>query len=47
MKEIQLSQGYVALVSDKDYRRVSQFKWSAMRAREPDSTTTQCKGRKE
>jgi len=27
MKEIKLTKGYVALVSDKDYRRVSQFKW--------------------
>ena len=27
MREIQLTQGYVALVSDKDYQRVSKFKW--------------------
>ena len=33
MREIQLTQGYVALVSDKDYKRVSQYKWSAMRTR--------------
>jgi hypothetical protein len=31
MREIQLTQGYVALVSDKDYQRVSKFKWCAMR----------------
>ncbi len=29
MKEIQLTQGYVALVDDEDYERVSQFKWFA------------------
>jgi hypothetical protein len=28
VKEIQLSQGYVALVSDRDYGRVSKHKWS-------------------
>ena len=27
MKEIKLTQGYVAQVSDKDYNRVSQFNW--------------------
>lgn len=29
MKEIPLSKGYVALVDDDDYERVSQFKWHA------------------
>jgi hypothetical protein len=33
VKEIQLSQGYVALVSDRDYPRVRKLKWSAMRTR--------------
>jgi len=28
MKRVPLSQGYYALVDDRDYRRVSQFKWS-------------------
>lgn len=27
MKEIQLSQGYVALIDDEDFERVSKFKW--------------------
>ena len=29
MKEIQLTKGYVAQVSDKDYAKVNQFKWYA------------------
>ena len=29
MKEIQLTQGYVALVDDDDYERVSRLKWCA------------------
>jgi hypothetical protein len=29
MKEIQLTKGYVALVDDEDFERVSQFKWHA------------------
>lgn len=29
MKEIQLTQGYVALVDDEDFERVSQHKWYA------------------
>lgn len=29
MREIQLSRGYVALISAEDYERVSQFHWSA------------------
>ena len=29
MKTIQLTKGYVALVDDADYERVSQFKWHA------------------
>jgi len=28
MKEIQLTQGYVALVDDEDFERVSAYKWS-------------------
>jgi hypothetical protein len=27
MKELQLTQGYVALVDDEDYERVNQYKW--------------------
>jgi hypothetical protein len=29
MKEIQLTQGYVALVDDEDYERAAQYKWCA------------------
>ena len=29
MKEIPLTQGYVALVDDEDYERVAQFTWHA------------------
>ena len=29
MKEIRLTKGYVALVDDKDFERVNQFKWCA------------------
>lgn len=29
MKELQLTQGYVALVDDEDYERASQYKWFA------------------
>ena len=32
MREINLTQGYVALVSDKDYSRISQFKWYAKKS---------------
>ena len=31
MKEIQLTQGMVALVDDEDYERLSQYKWSAVK----------------
>ena len=31
MREIQLTQGYKALVDDEDYERVSQFKWLAVK----------------
>ena len=30
MKEIQLTQGYIALVDDEDFERVNQFKWCAL-----------------
>jgi hypothetical protein len=30
MKEIKLTQGYVALISDKDYGRVARLKWHAV-----------------
>jgi hypothetical protein len=33
MRTIPLSQGYVALVDDADYERVSQFKWSATKTK--------------
>jgi len=33
VREVQLTQGYVALVSDKDYARVSKFKWHITRNR--------------
>jgi hypothetical protein len=33
MKEIQLTQGYVAIVSDIDYRRISQYRWHVTRNR--------------
>jgi hypothetical protein len=29
MKTVQLTKGYVALVSDEDFERVNQFKWCA------------------
>lgn len=32
MKEVELSQGKVALVDDEDFERVSQFKWYAHRS---------------
>jgi hypothetical protein len=31
MRKIPLTQGYVALVDDEDYERVSQFNWSAQK----------------
>ena len=31
MKTIHLTQGYAALVSDKDYKRVSQYRWCVMK----------------
>lgn len=30
VKEIPLTQGYVALVDDEDYERVSAFKWYSL-----------------
>lgn len=33
MKEVQLSQGKVALVDDEDFDRVNQFKWCAIQHR--------------
>jgi AP2 domain len=38
MKTIPLSKGYVALVDDGDYERVSQFKWSANVKRRKDGS---------
>jgi hypothetical protein len=31
MKQIELSQGKVALIDDEDFERVSKFKWSALK----------------
>ena len=31
VKEIQLTQGYVALVDDEDFERVNEYKWYAQR----------------
>ena len=31
MREIQLSQGYVALVNNEDYEELSQYKWCVLR----------------
>lgn len=36
MKRIPLTQGFYALVSDVDYKRVSQMKWTAQRTKRPD-----------
>ena len=33
MKEIQLTQGQVALVDDADFERLNQFKWHAVKGR--------------
>src|SRR5437660_1379321 len=38
MNEIGLSQGYVALVDDEDFKRVSQFKWHARVVRRKDGS---------
>lgn len=38
MKTIQLTQGYVAQVSDGDFERVRQYKWCAQVARHPDGS---------
>jgi len=38
VKEIQLTQGYVALVDDEDYPLVSQYKWYARIKKRKDST---------
>lgn len=38
MREIPLSQGYVAIVDDEDYERVVQFKWSASVRRRRNGT---------
>lgn len=38
MKKIPLTQGYYALISDRDYKRVSQFKWYAYVDRRKDGT---------
>jgi hypothetical protein len=33
VKKVPLTQGFVALIDDADYERVSQFKWSATRTK--------------
>lgn len=33
MKEIPLSKGYVAIVDDEDYERVSKYKWCAVKTK--------------
>lgn len=38
MKEIKLTQGYIAKVSDKDYARVSALKWHAVVMRRKDGS---------
>lgn len=38
MKEIQLTQGYIAQVSDKDFKRVNQHKWYPLVVRRKDGT---------
>jgi hypothetical protein len=38
MKEVKLTQGYVALVDDEDYARVSQYKWHAHILRKRDGS---------
>jgi protein associated with RNAse G/E len=39
MREIQLTQGYVALVDDGDFVRVSAYKWHAHVERQNDEKT--------
>lgn len=34
MKQIPLTQGYVALVDDKDFKRINRFKWYAWKHRD-------------
>jgi AP2 domain/HNH endonuclease len=38
MKRISITQGYTALVSDRDYSRVSRLKWHAWIDRHPDGS---------
>jgi len=38
MREIPLTKGYIALVDDEDYERVSAFKWTALVAKRKDRT---------
>jgi len=38
VRQIELTQGYVALVDDEDYERVSQFKWHVRIKRRKDGT---------
>ena len=38
MKEVNLTQGYTALVDDQDYLRVSQYKWCVLFRRDKDGS---------
>ena len=38
MREIQLTRGYIAIVDDDDYERVSKLKWTALEDRRKDGS---------